>query len=167
MSTTRNQVTIEREEGLSVAVPSDATGGGWYEVGQLVKGDAAPFGDVHLRLGGVEVKAYVGHGLPKGLLSGEHSAEGSRDDDVVGVRRDEDSVVSANFCDKWMEGESEKSAAEGVALLDSSFAVNEGHLSIVEEHQVTLATVMCLNVLPKDVPFCWSGQEIAGEQLTK
>ena len=71
---------------------------------------------------------------------------------------DEDLVVSAKLCKNWVESQSEKSAAQRISLLNSSFTTDEGHFSVVEEPQMTFATVMRLDVPPQDIPACWLGR---------
>jgi hypothetical protein len=77
---------------------------------------------------------------------------------TVGICCDEDLMVSANVCENCMLGKSKHRAAQRVALLNTSFATDEGHVSIVEEPQVTFAAVMCRDVLPQDVPTSWLGK---------
>jgi hypothetical protein len=68
-------------------------------------------------------------------------------------------VVLTKLHEKGVKGKSEKGAAERISLLDSRFAADEGHTSIVEKQYVTFAAIMCLDVSPKDLPPCRSAGE--------
>ena len=61
-------------------------------------------------------------------------------------------MVEAKGQEDRVDSKGEEGASQRVSLLDSCLAVDDGRLSFVEITERARAAVMCLDVVPQDVP---------------